>query len=114
MKKFLSFSLLFVAASIPAFAGTKSQTVTFPQAVEVGSTLVPAGSYALSVAGSGPTVQVTLAQGKKPVVTFSARAVQSKAEQNIATDDSGKVSVLESIQIKDLNLVLDETKASGQ
>lgn len=114
MKQFFTFALMLVAASIPAFAGTKSETVTLPQAVEVGSTLVPAGNYALSVAGSGSTVQVTLTQGKKTVVSFSARAVQSKAASSIATNDAGKVPVLESIQIKDLNLVLEDAKASGQ
>ncbi|MGA2649754.1 MAG: hypothetical protein ABSF28_04500 [Terracidiphilus sp.] len=114
MKQLFAFTLMLVAASTPAFAGSKPQTVNFPEAVEVGSTLVPAGDYALNMTGSGGSVQVTLTQGKKTVVSFSATAVQSKAEQNIATDGSGKVPVLHSIQVKGLNLVLEASKASGQ
>jgi hypothetical protein len=64
--------------------------------------------------GSGSAVQATLTQGKKTVVSFSARAVQSKADRGVTTDGSGKVPVLVSIQIKDLNLVLEDAKASGQ
>jgi hypothetical protein len=114
MKRFFTYTLILAAASIPAFAGQKPQTVTLPQAVEVGTTLVPAGDYALNIAGSGSTVQATLTQGKKTVVSFSARAVPSKADQGFTTDGSGKVPVLVSIQTKGLNLVLEDTKASGQ
>jgi len=114
MKLFFAFTLMIVAASVPAFAGTKPQTVSLPEAVEVGSTVVPAGDYALNITGTGSSVQATLTQGKKTVASFSARSVPSKADRGVTTDGSGKVPVLVAIQIKDVNLVLEDTKVAGQ
>jgi len=114
MKQFFALTLMVVAASVPAFAGAKPQTVTLPEAVEVGSTVVPAGNYALNMTGTGSSVQATLTQGKKTVASFSARAVPSKADRGLTTDGSGKVPVLVAIQIKDVNLVLEDAKVAGQ
>ena len=72
MKRFFGIALALVLFAAPAFAAGKPQSVTLSNAVQVGSTLVPAGDYKLSWTGTGPDVQATLAQNGKAVITFSA------------------------------------------
>ncbi|MGA2217247.1 MAG: hypothetical protein ABSG51_04125 [Terracidiphilus sp.] len=114
MKKFLGLAFVLVLASAPAFAGKKNPTVTIPQTVQVGSTKLPAGDYKLVITGSEPNVQVTLTQNQKPVVTFSAKAVEGKSNPGIATDSASGSVILQSILLDHLTLVLDSAPRSGQ
>ena len=113
MKKAILSATVLVLASIPAFAA-RNPTINIPEDVQVGSTLVPAGDYNLSITGSGPEVQVTINQGKKAVVSFAAKEVQVKGLTSISTEGSGKAPTLESIQLHDFNLVLQDAPYSGQ
>jgi hypothetical protein len=114
MKQAPVFALMLALASIPAFAAKRNPTINIPEDVEIGSTLVPAGDYSLSITGAGPEVQVTINQGKKAVASFTAKEVQAKGLTGISADSSAKVPVLESIQLHDLSLVLEDAPHSGQ
>jgi hypothetical protein len=115
MKRFFGFALMLALISAPAFAGNnKSQNLTIPEAVQVGSTQVPAGDYKLTWTGEGSGVQVTLAQRNKTVVTFSAKAVAGNNSPGINTETKSGVNQLQSIQLSKLSLVLESATSSGQ
>ena len=64
MKRLVAFASMLVLAAAPAFAaGVKPQTVIIPEAVQVGSRQLPAGSYKLAWTGSGPDVPCVRASG---------------------------------------------------
>ena len=114
MKQAPVFALMLALASIPAFAAKRNPTINIPEDVEIGSALVPAGDYSLSITGAGPEVQVTLVKDKKSVASFAAKEVQVKGLTSISEENSGKVPVLLSIQLHDFNLVLQDEPHSGQ
>jgi preprotein translocase subunit SecB len=114
MKKALLFAIVLATASIPAIAAKKDQSINIPMDVQVGSTLVHAGDYTLSITGTGPDVQVTINRGSKAVASFSATEVQSKGLTGISALPSGKVPTLAGIQLHDVNLVLQSAPHSGQ
>ena len=114
MKQSFHFALMLALLTAPAFAGQKSQTVTIPENVVVGTTQVVAGDYKLTYTGAGPDVQVTLSQIKKAPITFSAKTVAGKFTPGVLTETQGKVVALESIQLKDINLVVDTAPHAGQ
>ena len=114
MKRFFGIALTLVLFAAPAFASMKPQTVTIPKNVQVGSTQLPAGEYKLTMTGSGPSVQVTLTQNEKAVITFSAKAVNRKNDPGVETMTDGGVTVLESIQLRTVSLVLESAAHSGQ
>ncbi len=62
MKRFFGFALMLALLAAPAFAGGKTQKVTFGTPVQVGSTQVAPGVYDLTYSGTGSNVQVTLAR----------------------------------------------------
>ncbi len=114
MKKALLLASTLVLVSTPAFAGNRNPSVNIPEQVEVGSTLIPAGNYSLSITGAGPEVQVALNQGKKTVASFTAKEIQAKGLSSISAETSGKVPVLQSIQLHDFSLVLEDAPRAGQ
>jgi opacity protein-like surface antigen len=114
MKRFYAFALMLVLFAAPAVASKKPQTVTIPWAVQVGSTQLPAGDYKLAWTGSGSSVQVTLTQNEKPVVTFSAREVDGKNNSGLETHTQGGVTVLDIIHLNSVSLVLEGATQSGQ
>jgi ABC-type Zn uptake system ZnuABC Zn-binding protein ZnuA len=113
MKKTLMYAFVLALVSVPAFAAKKNN-ISIPEDVKVGTTLVPAGDYSLTITGAGPEVQVTLTQGKKDVASFTAKEIQSKGLTGISAKDSGKVPTLEGIQLHDVSLVLEDAQQSGQ
>ena len=113
MKRVLLFAFMLALVSTPGFAA-KNPSINIPEDVKVGSTLVPAGDYNLSITGTGPDVQVTINQGKKAVVSFSAKEVQAKGLTGISAGGSGKVPTLEAIQLHDVNLVVEDAPHSAQ
>jgi hypothetical protein len=114
LKRVLSFAFIMALVSIPAFAA-KNPSVVFPEDVKVGSTLVPAGHYNLTITGAGSDVQVTINQGKKAVVTFTAAQTPAKGLISITSKDAGKAAPsLQSIQLHDFNLVLHNAPQTGQ
>ena len=115
MKRLFGFALILALFSVPALAGNKSQSVNVPAAVKVGSTELPAGDYKVTWTGSGSSVQVSLAQDKKTLVTVPAKAVEQKNNHTgVTTNNQGGVSVLQSIQLGSVSLVLEDAPTSGQ
>ena len=114
MKQSFRFALMLALLTAPAFAAQKSQTITIPENVVVGTTQVAAGDYKLTYTGTGPDVQVTLSQIKKAPITFTAKTVAGKFTPGVLTEATGKVVSLQSIQLKDINLVVDSAAHAGQ
>jgi len=114
MKRSFGFALLLVLFAVPAFAGNKTPTVDIPQNVQVGSTQVPAGEYQLTWTGSGSSVQATLVQDKKTVVTFSAKMVEGKNNPGVETNTQGGATVLNVINMSKFSLILGGGAQSGQ
>ena len=79
--KILKLSVFLFAAALFASAATfagETNKITlnlFEKVTVEGKTLNP-GQYTFSWEGSGPTVQVTIAQGKQTVATFSAHVAE--------------------------------------
>jgi hypothetical protein len=99
MKRFLGFALMLAFLTTSAFAANKSQKVTLPMAVQVGSTQLAAGVYELTTTGTGSNVQVTLARNNKAVVTFPATQITEKNTPGLETYTHGNVVALESIHL---------------
>ena len=114
MKRFIFLGLMMVLVTVPALAGKKSQSVTFPEALQVGTAQVPAGSYQLTLSGDGPEVQVTLLEKDKPLTTFAAKVVAGKYNVALLSDTHGGVEILRSIQLSKMSLVLASGGSSGQ
>jgi hypothetical protein len=114
MNRFFGSAIVLAMFAVPAFGSPKPQTVVIPQNVTVGTTPVPAGTYKLSWAGSGSSVQATLTQGKKSIVTFSAKEVDGKNHPGIETYNRGGVSNLEIIHLDNLSLELEGAPQPGQ
>jgi hypothetical protein len=114
MKRSFGFALMLVLFAAPAFAGNKPATVDIPQNVQVGSTQLPAGHYELTWTGSGSSVQASLLQNKKTVVTFSAKMVEGKNDPGVETDTQGGASILDVIRTSRFSLTLNGTSQSGQ
>lgn len=114
MKGLLKFSLvalLFALLTAPVFA--KTYNVTIPQAVTVGSTQIPAGSYKLSWEGNGPVVKVTMTRSKTAPIVLDAKILNQKNgldDPGVVTGAVGGVTVLQEIQLKSTTLVF----AGGQ
>jgi hypothetical protein len=118
MKRLFGIAIILASLSIPAFAAKNEQSVTFSDAVTVGSTKLPAGTYKLTWTGTSPNVQVTLVQkdARHPAtVTAAAKAIDQKHDQTqFTTGDQGGVNQLQQIQFKSVSLVFTSAPASGQ
>ena len=79
---------LALALATSAFAASDSHKSNFEigDATQVNGTTIPAGEYTAQWEGSGPTVQVSILQGKKVVATVPAQvvALDSKASDTHA------------------------------
>ena len=106
MKRFLGFIFVCTLLAVPAFAAKNSQTVTIPDAVQVGSTVLPAGDYKVSWIASGATAQVTLAKKGITPVTVSAQVVEQKnSHSGVSINTEGGKGVLKTILLSNVNLV---------
>lgn len=115
MKRFLGFAILIASLAVPAFAAKNSKTVTFTDAVKVGSTQLPAGDYKVSWTNNGSSAQVTIAEKGGASVTVPAKLVDAKnGHIAVLTNTVGGVEVLETIQLDNLSLVIGGTTAAGE
>jgi hypothetical protein len=115
MSRLAAFASMLVLLAAPAFgAGNKPQTVIIPQAVQVGSTQLPAGTYKLAFTGTGSDVQVTLAQAGKTVLTFAAKAVEQKNNPGVDLITNAGVTTLEAINLDKVSLQLEGAPHPGQ
>jgi hypothetical protein len=71
------FATLVFALATSAFAASDSHKSNFEilAATQVNGTTIPAGEYTARWEGSGPTVQVSIMQGRKVVATLPAQIV---------------------------------------
>ena len=78
MKRIFGFVLVCSLLAVPALAANKSQTVTVPVTVQVGSTVLPGGDYKVTYTATGTAAQVTLASKGVASVTVPAKVVEQK------------------------------------
>jgi hypothetical protein len=115
MSRLAAFAFMLVLLAAPAFgAGNKPQTVIIPQAVQVGSTQLPAGTYKLAFTGTGSDVQVTLTQAGKTLLTFAAKAVEQKNNPGVDLITNAGVTTLEAINLDKVSLQLEGAPHPGQ
>ncbi len=115
---FLSAALLALVSAPAAFAAKNQQTVSFPEAVTVGTTQLPAGDYNVTWTGTGSNVQLTLVQknnhSAKPA-TFTAKEEAAANSQNsFITNRQGNVNNLEALQVGKTRFVVAASPADGQ
>ncbi|MGA9072316.1 MAG: hypothetical protein WB424_18800 [Terracidiphilus sp.] len=107
MKRIFGFVLACIFLSIPAFAATYSQTVTFTSSVQVGAAQLPAGDYKVTWAGTGDNVQVTLSKKGVQPVTVTAKVVEQKHDHTgVTTNSTGDKNILQVILLSKFSLVL--------
>ena len=118
MKRLLYSAAILALVSVPAFAAKNSQTVSFPEAVTVGSTQLPAGDYKITWTGTGANVQVTLIEKDKfsaKPTTVVAKAVDAAESHNgFTVDRQGNVNTLQTLQLGKTTLVFAGAPANGQ
>ena len=115
MKRSVAFAMMLTILSAPAFASGNSQTVNVPEPMKAGSTQLAAGEYNVTWTGTGPDVQVTFAQNRKVLVTVPAKlVVAANNYKGLLTSKQGGVETLESIQLRNLSLVLQGSSSSGK
>lgn len=114
MKRFFGFAVILILFAAPAFAGPKPQSVVIPATVQVGSTQLPAGTYKLTWTGSGSSVQVTLMQNQKTILTFAAKEVDGKNSPGVQTYSHNGVVSLEAIFLSNASLQVEGAPQTGQ
>jgi hypothetical protein len=113
MKRFAGIASVLFLLAAPMFAANKKpQTVVIPEAVQVGSTKLPAGTYKLAWTGTGPEVQATLTQAGKTVVTFAAKAVETKNNNTgVDIDSNAGVSSLKAILLDNVSIQVESAQS---
>ncbi|HEX4606263.1 MAG TPA: hypothetical protein VH724_19840 [Candidatus Angelobacter sp.] len=113
---------LALALSASAFAANDSHKSNFEiyAPVQVNGTQLPAGQYTAKWEGSGPTVQVSIMQGRKVVATVPAQLVTleqaaSDTHAEIKNSSSGDRELM-ALQFsgKKYSLALGSESAKGQ
>ena len=117
MKRFTAFACLSVLlTTAPIFASSpKPQSVIIPQNVQVGAEKLPAGKYKVAWTGNGPEVQVTLTQRGKTVLTFAAKATETKNTlAGVDVDSTNGTTVLKGMILEGYSLQLEGAAAKPQ
>lgn len=114
MKRVFGYALMLALAVAPAMAAKNSSSFNLGQDVKVGNTDIPAGNVKVSWTGTGDSVQVTLASNGK-TVTVPAKLVSEKnGHKAYVVNNKGGVDQLQTIQLNDLSLQLQDGTSSGQ
>ncbi len=107
MKRYFGFLFVCALLAVPALAASKSQTVTVPAAVQVGTTQLPAGDYKVTWTGSGTSAQVTLAKKGVAPVTVPAKVMEQKNDfKGVSTDTQDGKQVLKTILLSNVRIDL--------
>ena len=117
MKRLLYSAAVLALVSIPAFAAKNQQTVSFSEAVTVGSTQLPAGDYKVTWTGTGSNVQVTLVQKDAhaaPTVITATAVEGQNGPTGFTVERVGSVNQLQAIQAGKTSLVFASSPAQGQ
>lgn len=115
------FAALAVALSASAFAGdSHKSSFEISAPTQVNGTTLPAGEYTAKWEGSGPTVQVSIMQGRKVVATVPAQVVMlnraasdTQAEIKNSPNGDRELSVLK-FSGKNVSLELGSESARAQ
>lgn len=103
MKYRILSALMLGALALPAFAGSRNETLTLNENVTVGTTKLPAGEYKMTLTGTGSNVQVVLVQKTVPrpaTVTFNATMTEAKNRYTSVTlDNKSGVEMIKSIDL---------------
>jgi hypothetical protein len=106
MKKF-GVGLLALMFTFAAYAAKNSKTVDFGQAVQIGSTKVPAGPVKVTWTGTGSAAQLTLTpRGQKPITVPAQIVAQGNPWNAIATINVNGVQYLQEVDLSHLTLKL--------
>lgn len=101
IKRSFGIILLNVLIAVPVFAASNSENVQMDEAVRVGSTTIPSGSYKVTWTGSGDSAQVTLEKKGVAPVTVPAKILQQKSSQNsVSLKNENGQDIVESIALK--------------
>jgi len=115
MKRSFGYALIFTLLSVPAFAAKNSQSITFPNAVTVGNTTLPAGDYKLTWTGTAPNVQVTIEQkdaSHPATATVPATLIEQKHDRiEFTTNTQSGAAALENIDLKNMSLTFTKAPA---
>lgn len=118
MKRLSYCALILALLSVPAFAAKNTQTVSFPDAVKVGTSQLPAGDYRVSWDGTGSSVQVTLEQkgvSHPATATVTAKVEQGKNNHNgFILNSQGGANNVETLQFTRYNVTFTSAPAPGQ
>jgi hypothetical protein len=115
VKRFFGFAIVLASLSIPAFAAKNSSSIDIVDPVKVGSTQLPPGTYKVTWTGVGSNAQVTIAAKGKASVTVPAKVVEAKnGHVALQTDSAGGSSVLQAIQLDNLNIELTGATPTGE
>ncbi len=107
MKRFIGFVIVCTLLSVSALAASNSQTIKLSGAVQVGSTVLPAGDYKISWTGTGANAKVTLEKRGLPPVTVPATVVEQKNNlTGISTESQSGKDVLKTIILRNVSLSL--------
>jgi len=111
---------LALALTTSAFAASDSHKSSFEisAATQVNGTTIPAGEYTAKWKGSGPTVQVSIMQGRKVVATAPAQVVTldraaSDTQAEVKNGSNG-VRELKALQFQGKKVSLELEKESAQ
>jgi ABC-type enterochelin transport system substrate-binding protein len=116
------FATLTLALTTSAFAASDSHKSSFEisAATQVNGTTIPAGEYTAKWEGSGPTVEVSIMQGRKVVATAPAQVVtldraapDTQAEFRNGSNGERELTALQ-FQGKKVSLELGTQSANGQ
>jgi hypothetical protein len=118
MKRLLFSAAVLALVSVPAFAAKNQKTVTFPDAVTIGSTQLPAGDYKVTWTGTGSNAQVTLVDKdkfKSTPTTVTAKVVEGTADHTgFTVDRQGEANILQVLQLGKTTLVFANAPSNGQ
>lgn len=113
MKRFVAFAMMLTIFSAPVFASGNSQTVNVPESMKAGSTQLAPGDYNVTWTGTGSNVQVTFAQNHKVFATVPAKLVEETNKyEGLQTNNKGGVATLESIHLRKVSLILEDSSSS--
>jgi ABC-type enterochelin transport system substrate-binding protein len=115
------FATLALALTTSAFASdSHKSSFEISAATQVNGTTIPAGEYTAKWEGSGPTVEVSIMQGRKVVATAPAQVVtldraapDTQAEFRNGSNGERELTALQ-FQGKKVSLELGTQSANGQ
>lgn len=113
MKRF-GVGLLALVFTVAAYAAKNSETVNLTQAVQVGSTQLPAGPLKVSWTGTGSNAQVTLApKGKNPITVPGQIVDERHNYAGVGTINVNGIQYLQEVQLSNVTVVVQNPEAAA-